>query len=186
MYSSCIHHVFIIIYHYIYVLLCIYICNLFYQDHYLKLHAVQGPWCENCRQLFTSQHRHSRTSKDEGDSRGNVPWNVFEVYKVAACITHSYVLYCTLHYITSMYVCIIMDHAFLPGQILPINLTHLAHVHCILVIYNWHIKPGPLQIATYMYNNVWACTNGQHDNIYHAVYICCLNWCNIAMNCYIM
>ena len=58
--------------------------------------------------------------------------------------TAMFYIYCTLHYITSMYVCIVMDHAVLPGQILPINLAHLGSVHCILTIRNWHIKSGPL------------------------------------------
>ena len=56
-------------------------------NHYLILHAVQGPGCENCCEVFTSPHRHSRSGRDEGNSRGNVPWDVYKVYKIPSTFT---------------------------------------------------------------------------------------------------
>ena len=60
-------------------------------NYNLKLHVVQGPGFENCCQLFPTPHRHSRSDRDEGNSRGNVPWDVYKVYKI---LNTFFVLYC--------------------------------------------------------------------------------------------
>ena len=101
----------------------------------LKLHDVQGPGCQNCCQLFASPHRHSRSGRDEGDSRGNVPWNVFKVYKVL--VSPSRVCSVRLHYITCIHIWTMQSHVA--------TLPPTAHTFCMCTI-NYAIS-GTLGLA---------------------------------------